>query len=260
MLTRPAKLGEVMISPNSAHAVAVSELRSTMQGPVITPSDDDYERRRKIWNGAIDLRPSIVAACATVSDVQGAVNTARKHGLPVSVLVGGYGWAGQSLRDGGVVIDLSAMNQVVVDPQSQTAIVEGGATAGDVVAAATEFGLTAVVGTMAKIGMAGFTLAGGYGPLTPHFGLGLDNLVAAELVLPDGSYLSVSATENADLFWALRPWVRCAVCSEGVRHHNGVGARRTCGDSCARVESERRSGCRAGAVLERRHPARKGNC
>jgi FAD/FMN-containing dehydrogenase len=175
-----------------------------MQGQVITPADEGYEERRKIWNDAIDVHPSIVAACETVCDVQVAISAARKHGLPVSVLVGGYGWAGQSLRDGGVVIDLTAMNRVVVDVKSQTAIVQGGATAFDVTSAATEFGLTAVVGTMAKIGMAGFTLAGGYGPLTPHFGLGLDNLIGAELVVPDGRCLSVSATENADLFWALR--------------------------------------------------------
>jgi FAD/FMN-containing dehydrogenase len=193
-----------MIPPFEAHAVAVNDLRSTMQGKVITPADEGYEGRRKIWNGAIDLYPSIVAACETVSDVQAAVHAARKHGLRVSVLAGGCGWAGQSLRDGGLVIDLSAMNQVVVDVQAQTAIVQGGATTGDVVSAATEYGLTAVMGTTAKIGMAGFTLAGGYGPLTAHFGLGLDNLVGAELVAPDGSCLSVSATENTDLFWALR--------------------------------------------------------
>jgi FAD/FMN-containing dehydrogenase len=195
---------KMMIKPFNAHAVAVSDLRSTMQGQVVTPTDEGYEEKRKIWNGAISLYPSMLAICETVHDVQAAVNTVRKHGLPVSVLVGGYGWTGQSLRDEGVVIDLSAMNQVVVDVQSQTAIVQGGATAGDVVSAAAEFGLTAVVGTMAKIGMAGFTLAGGYGPLTPHFGLGLDNLLGAELVVPDGRCLRVSATENADLFWALR--------------------------------------------------------
>jgi hypothetical protein len=190
--------------PVETYAVLTNALRSVMQGQVITPSGEAYESRRKIWNGAIDLYPAIVAACETVSDVQETLNAARKHGLPVSVLAGGCGWAGQSLRSGGVVIDLSAMNGVVVDVQSQTAIVQGGATAGDVVSAAARFGLTAVVGTMATIGMAGFTLAGGYGPLTPRFGLGLDNLIGAELVLPDGRCLSVSATENADLFWALR--------------------------------------------------------
>jgi FAD/FMN-containing dehydrogenase len=193
-----------MFQPVQAHVIAASDLREKMQGQVITPSDEGYDERRKIWNGAIDLYPSIVAACETVRDVQEAINAARKAALPVSVLAGGYGWAGQSLREGGLVIDLSAMNQVVVDAPSQTAIVQGGATTGEVVSAAAGFGLTAVVGTMAKIGMAGFTLAGGYGPLTPHFGLGLDNLIGAELVLPDGRCLTVSAIENADLFWALR--------------------------------------------------------
>jgi FAD/FMN-containing dehydrogenase len=193
-----------MITRIKAHAVAVSDLRSKMHGQVVTPSDEGYEGRRKIWNGAINVYPSMIAACETAGDVQAAVNIARKYGLPVSVLVGGYGWAGQSLRDGGMVIDLSAMNQVVVDEQSQTAVLQGGATAGDVVSAAARFGLAAVAGTMAKIGMVGFTLAGGYGPLTPHFGLGLDNLISAELVVPDGRCLSVSATENADLFWALQ--------------------------------------------------------
>jgi hypothetical protein len=194
----------MMIPPLKTYAAAADALRSTIQGRVITPFDEEYEGRRKIWNGAIDLCPAIVAACETAADVQQTLNVARRHALPVSVRAGGYGWAGQSLRSGGVVIDLSAMNRVEVDGQSQKALVQGGATAGDVVSAATGFGLTAVVGTMAKIGMAGFTLAGGYGPLTPHFGLGLDNLIGAELVLPDGRCLSVNATENADLFWALR--------------------------------------------------------
>jgi FAD binding domain/Berberine and berberine like len=189
---------------NPAVSGALGELRSAMQGHVLTTGERGYDEARRIWNGSVDHHPFSIAVCETVADVQVAVRVARKHGLAVSVLGGGYDWAGRSVRDQGLVIGLSEMKRVIVDVQSQTATVQGGATAADVVAAAAEHGLTAVVGTMGKIGMVGFTLAGGYGPLSPRFGLGLDNLVAAELITPDGRLINTSAAEHPDLFWALR--------------------------------------------------------
>lgn len=185
-------------------ANAVNDLRSTMKGTVVTPTDKVYNATRQIWNGAIDHHPALIAICETVEDVKLAIRAAGEYHLPLSVRGGGYDWAGRSVRDHGLVIDLSSMKKVSVDARSQTATVQGGATAGEVIAAATPYGLAAVVGTLGKIGMAGLTLAGGYGPLSTRFGLALDNLLAAELDLADGRLLRASFSENADLFWGLR--------------------------------------------------------
>lgn len=182
----------------------LSELSSTMKGRVISPDDQTYDIARKIWNGAVDHHPAMIAVCETIHDVQAAVRIAHQNRLPLSVLGGGYDWAGRSIKSHGLVIDLSAMKHVVIDEQTQIATLQGGATAADVIHAATPYGLTAVVGAIGKIGMAGFTLAGGYGPLSPLFGLGLDNLIGAELVLADGRHIKADSMENADLFWALR--------------------------------------------------------
>lgn len=188
----------------TVEANVLKELRSTMKGTIVTPEDKVYDETRQIWNGAINHHPALIAICETVDDVQSAVRAAGKYHLPVSVRSGGYDWAGRSVRNHGLVVDLSSMKKVVVDARSQTAMVQGGATAGDVVAAATPHGLTAVVGTLGKIGMAGLTLAGGYGPLSTRFGLALDNLIAAELILADGRQVKASSSENTDLFWGLR--------------------------------------------------------
>ncbi len=144
------------------------------------------------------------ALCETVEDVQAALRIARENNMPLSVRGGGHDWAGRSLRDGGLVIDLSVMRQVEVDPGARLAKVAGGATGAEVIAAATPHGLAAVTGNVGAVGMAGFLLAGGYGPLTTRFGLGLDNLVGAELVLADGRIVWTDATEHRDLFWAIR--------------------------------------------------------
>jgi FAD/FMN-containing dehydrogenase len=182
----------------------VNDLRSAMRGHVVSPEDDLYDTARRIWNGAVDHRPLLIALCETIDDVQLVVRTGHKYGLPLSVLGGGYDWAGRSMREQGLVIDLSAMRQVTVDAKENIALVQGGATAEDVVTAAAQYGLTAVVGAIGKIGMVGFALGGGYGPLAQRFGLGLDNLVGAELVLVNGELAKADASENPDLFWALR--------------------------------------------------------
>jgi FAD/FMN-containing dehydrogenase len=175
-----------------------------LNGQLVSPNDVGYDAARRIWNGAIDHHPALIARCVSVADVQAALRTAREHRLPVSVRSGGYDWAGRSVRDGGVVIDLSGMRRITVDPQARTATLQGGSTADDLLAAAEAHGLAAVTGTIGSIGMAGFTLAGGYGPLTPHYGLGLDNLLAAEVVLADGTCVTTDDAHNPELFWALR--------------------------------------------------------
>ena len=148
--------------------------------------------------------PALTVRPHTAAEVSAAVITARSHDLPLSVLAGGHDWAGRSVRDGGLVIDLAEMRQVVVSPQIQVAAVEGGATAGDVVRAAQPLGLTAVTGTTGGVGMAGLTLGGGYGPLNGRFGLALDNLLGVEVVLADGRHVIANPASEPDLYWALR--------------------------------------------------------
>lgn len=186
-----------------AHA-AVRLLRSSMRGTVLRDSDASYDKARQIWNGAVDRRPAVIARCAGDDDVARAVAAAREHDLALSVLGGGHDWAGRALNDGGLVLDLSAMRGVTVDPDTGVAVAQGGATAGDVVAAAGRYGLTPVTGTVKAVGMAGLTLAGGYGPLNGKHGLALDNVLGAKVVLADSQNVIASDTEDSDLYWALR--------------------------------------------------------
>jgi FAD/FMN-containing dehydrogenase len=183
---------------------AAEELKATMKGRVILARDDAYARTREVWNGAVSHRPAVFACCATAADVQLAVRAARADRLELSVRAGGHDWAGRALRHDGLVIDLRAMRQVEVDPEARIATVSGGATSGDLIAAAAAHGLVAVTGAVGAIGVAGLGLGGGYGPLIGRHGLALDNLLAAEVVLANGRKVSASATENEDLFWALR--------------------------------------------------------
>ncbi len=183
---------------------AARDLRAAMQGKVVERGDDSYDRARKVWNGAVDHRPALVAFCETPQDVQAAVHVARVHGIALSVRGGGHDWAGRAVRHDGLVIDLSAMRRVEVDPRAQSAAVAGGATAADLIAAAAPFGLVAVTGSVGAVGMAGLTLGGGYGPLSARYGLALDNLLGAELVLADGRCIAANVRENPELFWALR--------------------------------------------------------
>jgi FAD/FMN-containing dehydrogenase len=194
----------MMHLPSEQTTKLAQELRSTMGGRVYTASEPEYESLRRVWNGAVDHHPALIALCEENSDVVATVDFARISGLEVSVLSGGYDWVGRSIRDRGIVIDLSSMRKVSIDQQVRIATVEGGATSLEVDSAAAEFGLCAVTGALGKIGMVGFTLAGGYGPLTPRFGLGLDNLMSAQCVLPSGKVVQANKDENVDLFWALR--------------------------------------------------------
>jgi FAD/FMN-containing dehydrogenase len=183
---------------------AARELRTVMHGRVVLRGDDDYAQTRQIWNGAVEHQPALIAVCETHADVQAAVRTARQHDLPLSVRGGGHDWAGRALRDNGLVIDMSHMRRVEVDPVASVATIEGGATGIDVTSVTVPYGLVAATGNCGAVGMVGLTTGGGYGPLTSRYGLASDNLLAAEVVLADGGLAHCDEHENPDLFWAIR--------------------------------------------------------
>ena len=180
------------------------ELRSQVRGEVIAPDDDGYEQARHVYNAMIDRRPAMIVRAANVGDVIAAVNLARENGLDLAVRGGGHSVPGFGTCDGGVVIDLSRMRGVRIDPAAATARVEGGATWGDFNAATYPFGLATTGGIISTTGVAGLTLGGGIGYLARGFGLSCDNLVSADVVTADGRFLVASERENDDLFWALR--------------------------------------------------------
>jgi FAD/FMN-containing dehydrogenase len=190
-------------SPRAASAVADS-LRSCMRGSILVVEDPGYEAGRRLWNGAVSGRPAIIARCADETDAAAVVRAAREHGMPLSVRGGGHDWAGRALCHEGMVLDLSGMRHVSVNPAARMAVAGGGATAGDVAAAAAPFGLAPVTGIVNAVGMAGLALAGGYGPLNGKHGLVLDSLAGARVVLGDGRVVTASETDDADLYWAIR--------------------------------------------------------
>ncbi|WP_433275472.1 FAD-binding oxidoreductase [Pseudonocardia xinjiangensis] len=189
----------------TARALSAAEkLGPLLKGHVLLPADSGYDHAREIWNGGVEHRPALFVMCESTEDVQAAVRAARACGLPLSVRVGGHDWAGRALRHEGLVIDLTRMNVVEIDAGTRVAVVAGGATSADLAGAAADHGLAAVVGTVSMVGVAGFTLAGGYSPLSPRYGLALDNLVGVEVVLADGAVVTADESQNTDLFWALR--------------------------------------------------------
>ncbi|MFC6880746.1 MULTISPECIES: FAD-binding oxidoreductase [Actinomadura] len=183
---------------------AARALRALIPAERVLTEGPGYAAAVALWNAAVVRRPAVVVRCADVADVQAGVRTAREFGLPLTVRGGGHDWAGSALRDGGLTLDLSGMRDVRVDPERRHAVVGGGATAGDVLAAAEPFGLVAATGTIGSVGIVGLTLGGGYGPLAGRAGLAADNLVGAEVVLADGSVVDTDAEHEPDLFWALR--------------------------------------------------------
>lgn len=183
---------------------AARELLTRLDPEQVLTDGPGYQQGTRLWNGAVRHRPALIVRPRTPAQVQAAVRAARDNGLPLSVRGGGHDWAGRSLRPGGLVVDLSAMRQVVVEPRTRTAVVQGGATAGDVVTAAAPYGLCPATGTVAGVGMTGLTLAGGYGPLNGRAGLALDNLLAADVVLADGRLVSAGPDREPELYWALR--------------------------------------------------------
>jgi FAD/FMN-containing dehydrogenase len=182
----------------------LEELRASLAGSVLEPSDRGYDAARRCFNAAVDRRPAVIVRCEGASDVATAFGFARTHSLEVAVRGGGHNPAGHCAVDDGLVIDLSAMRGVKVDPEAGTARASGGATWLDFDAATQAFGLVTPGGVVGSTGVCGLSLGGGIGHLTAQHGLTCDNLVGAELVAPDGSVVHASADEHAELLWALR--------------------------------------------------------
>jgi FAD/FMN-containing dehydrogenase len=183
---------------------AATALAGALRGRVIRPTDHDYDSARRVWNGLIDKRPELIVMCAGVADVAAAVAFAREHDLPVAVRGGGHNVAGTAIADGGIVIDLSPMRGVRVDPERRTVWAQGGCTWGDVDRETQPFGLAVPGGVVSETGIAGLTLSGGYSAQRRAHGMSIDSLVACELVTAGGRYLRASEDEHPDLFWALR--------------------------------------------------------
>lgn len=185
-------------------ASAVSDLQQQFRGSLLPPDDEGYDDARTVWNAMINRRPGVIARCAGTADVIEAVNFAREHGLLVAVRGGGHNVAGNAVCDDGLMIDLSRMTSVQVDPMAKTAVVEPGATLGDFDHEAQAFGLATPLGINSTTGVAGLTLGGGFGWLSRKYGLTIDNLVATNVVTADGDLVRASEEEHEDLFWGLR--------------------------------------------------------
>lgn len=185
-------------------AAAVEILQSGLRGEALTEQDDGYDAARAVWNAMIDRRPRLIVRCKGTADVIDAVNFARNQNLPIAIRGGAHNVAGHSVCDGGVMIDLSLMRSVRVDPSARCARVEGGCTWGDVDRETQAFGLATPGGLISDTGVAGLTLAGGIGWLRSRYGLCIDNLISLDVVTADGRLVTANAHENTDLFWALR--------------------------------------------------------
>lgn len=182
----------------------VKEFEASLSGELIDRDDGRYDEHRAVWNGLIDKQPALIARCRNVNDVVAAVNFARSNDLLLSVRGGGHNVAGTALCDDGLVIDLSLMNKVEVDPEARTARAQGGVTIAELDAATQQYGLATPMGVVSETGIAGLTLGGGIGWLRRKYGLSSDNLISAEVVTADGRILTASKTENPDLFWGIR--------------------------------------------------------
>jgi FAD/FMN-containing dehydrogenase len=185
-------------------ATAIAQLKGQLRGELLCPGDADYDSARAIHNGMIDRHPALIVRCAGVADVITAVTFARRHHLVVAVRGGGHGVPGFAVCDGGMMIDLSRMKSVRVDPVARTARAEGGCTWGDFDHETQAFGLATTGGIARPTGIAGLTLGGGHGYLMRTYGLACDNLLSVDVVTADGQVRTASATEHADLFWAVR--------------------------------------------------------
>jgi len=185
-------------------ATDIDDLRAGLRGELISAGQPEYETARRLWNPAFDKKPALIVRCVGAADAQRAVKFAAAHGLLTAVRGGGHSVSGQSGCDGGLVIDLSPMRAVDVDPLARTARVEGGALLGQLDRETQAFGLAVPVGTVADTGVGGLTLGGGVGRIGRRFGLTCDSLIGAELITADGRWVKASKTENADLWWALR--------------------------------------------------------
>lgn len=183
---------------------AIAGLQSGLRGDLIQRDDETYEASRTVYNAMIDCYPRLIANCKDVADVIAAVEFAREQGLLLAIRGGGHNGGGLGICDDGLVVDLSSMKGISVDPGARTVRAEGGCTWGDVDHATHAFGLATPSGIISTTGVGGLTLGGGLGHLTRKYGLTIDNLLSADVVLADGSFVTASEEENQDLFWAIR--------------------------------------------------------
>jgi FAD/FMN-containing dehydrogenase len=188
----------------TVEAAEIEKLKASLRGALLLPGDDGYDKARTVWNAMIDRRPALVARCAGVADIRQAVAFARTHGVLTAIKGGGHNIAGNAVCDGGLLIDLSNLRSVRVDPQARIAHVEPGATLADFDHECQAFGLATPVGINSTTGIAGLTLGAGFGWLSRKFGMTIDNLVAADVVTADGRLLRADSKDNTDLFWAIR--------------------------------------------------------
>jgi FAD/FMN-containing dehydrogenase len=193
--------GGIMTSIDSS---VIEDFRAALRGPLLLPDTPGFDAARAVWNAMIDRRPAIIVRCAGVADVIRAVTFAREHDLLLSVRGGGHNIAGNAVCDGGLMLDMSLMKSVWIDPEARLGYVEAGATLSDFDHEAQAFGLATPLGINSTTGVAGLTLGGGFGWLSRKYGMSVDNLVAAEIVTADGKRLWVSAAKHPDLFWAIR--------------------------------------------------------
>jgi FAD/FMN-containing dehydrogenase len=187
-----------------AYGQAMWTLALNLQGELILPGNPDYDAARGIWNGSYDHQPAVIARCADAKDVRAAIAFAREQNMAVSVRSGGHSPAGYSTNEGGVVIDLSRMKAIAVDPEQRTARLEAGLTWNEVAQTLQPYGLALTSGDTGTVGVSGLLLGGGIGWMVRKYGLTLDHLRAVELVTADGQVLRASADQHADLFWGLR--------------------------------------------------------
>ena len=192
------------IAPAEPDTLTAPALIPGFEGTVVTEHDAAYERDRKVWNAMHDRRPAVIAHCATVEDVRAALAYAQDQGLEIAVRGGGHSMPGFSTVDGGIVISLSGLRAVTVDPAAHTLTAQGGALLGDVDRAAQAHGMVVPAGVISHTGVAGLTLGGGVGRLMRRFGLTIDSLLEAELVTAHGDVVTASADQHPELFWALR--------------------------------------------------------
>ncbi|HEU0243876.1 MAG TPA: FAD-dependent oxidoreductase [Candidatus Limnocylindrales bacterium] len=190
--------------PATLHARTLDQLGRSIGGQVIGPADAGYDEARRLWNAVHDLRPAVIARPRTGQEVATVIAFGREHGLEIAVRSGGHSPAGHSGVEGGLVVDMSAMRGVTVDPATRRARVDGGALLGELDVAAQAHGLVCPVGVVGHTGVAGLTLGGGVGRLQRGFGLTIDNVGAIELVTADGRQVRASVTEEPELFWGMR--------------------------------------------------------
>src|SRR5216684_2000218 len=183
---------------------AIQDLKQNFRGELLVPSDAGYDEARKVWNGMIDKRPALIARCAGVADIRNCVNFGQANDLLLAVRGGGHNIAGNAVCDGGLVIDLSRMKSVRVDPARRRARAEAGLTWREFDRETQAFGLATTGGQISTTGIAGLTLGGGWGYLARKYGLTCDNLLSVDLVTAKGQFLTTSVAENADLYWGVR--------------------------------------------------------